>query len=306
MEHIFSALIPIFLLILTGYFFKRIKFPSNEFWVNADKLTYFVLMPSLLIFKLSTASLDGLEAFDFVLTGILAISSLLFISIILNFKFKTPGAPFSSVVQGAVRFNTYVFLALISAIYGDDGIALAALLITFAIPFINFICITTFAVYVSDVKASLKGLIKSIVTNPLIVACFIGGGINYLDISMPVITVNFLSVLSAAALPMGLLSIGFSLDLSSIKEAKVELVLASLLKLVIMPIAMFSIAKLFGIQGVLLSLLLIFSAMPTAPSSFILARQLGGDSKLMASIITLQTLLSLLSVSLLLWLLQFL
>jgi len=306
MEHIFSALIPIFLLILIGYFFKRIKFPSNEFWSNADKLTYFVLMPSLLIYKLSTASLDGLEAFDFVLTGILGITTLLFITIILNFKFKTAGPAFSSVIQGAVRFNTYVLLALISAIYGDKGIALTALLITFAIPFINFICITSFAVYVSDQKATLFGLLKSIVTNPLIVACFIGGGINYLDLSLPIIGENVLKILSASALPMGLLSIGFSLDLSSIKEAKLELVLASVLKLLVMPIVMFVIARLFGLEGILLSLLLIFGSMPTAPSSFILARQLGGDSRLMASIITLQTLVSLLTVSIVLWALQFL
>jgi predicted permease len=306
MEHIFSALIPIFLLILIGYFFKRIKFPSNEFWANADKLTYFVLMPSLLVYKLSTASLDGLEAFDFVLTGILGITTLLFITIILNFKFKTAGPAFSSVIQGAVRFNTYVLLALISAIYGDKGIALTALLITFAIPFINFICITSFAVYVSDKKATLFGLLKSIITNPLIVACFIGGGINYLDIALPIIGENVLKILSASALPMGLLSIGFSLDLSSIKEAKLELVLASFLKLLIMPIVMFVIARLFGLEGILLSLLLIFGSMPTAPSSFILARQLGGDSRLMASIITLQTLVSLLTVSIVLWALQFL
>lgn len=305
MEHIFSALIPIFLLILFGYFFKRIKFPSNDFWASADKLTYFILMPSLLIYKLSTANLDNLDAFDFVLTGILAITTLLIISVILNMKFKSSGAQFTSVVQGAVRFNTYVFLALISAMYGDKGIALAALLITFAIPFINFICITVFAVYVSDKKATLKSLLKSIITNPLIVACFIGGGINYLDIDLPIIAVNFLSIISASALPMGLLSIGFSLDLSSIKEAKLELILASFLKLIVMPLIMFIIAKLFSIGGLLLIILLIFASVPTAPSSFILARQLGGDSRLMASIITLQTLLSLFSVSVILWCIQF-
>ncbi len=66
------------------------------------------------------------------------------VNLILNSKSKTSGASFSSVVQGAVRFNTYVYLALITAIFGDEGIALAALLITFAIPLINVICITIF------------------------------------------------------------------------------------------------------------------------------------------------------------------
>ncbi|MGB6328164.1 MAG: AEC family transporter [Halarcobacter sp.] len=303
MEHIISALIPIFLLILIGYLFKRIKFPSNEFWANADKLTYYVLMPSLLVYKLSTASLDGLDAIDFVLTGILGILAVLVVNLILNSKSKTSGASFSSVVQGAVRFNTYVYLALITAIFGDEGIALAALLITFAIPLINVICITIFAVFVNDKKATFLGMLKSIITNPLIIACILGGGINYLDFTLPIITLNLLKILSASALPMGLLSIGFSLDLSSVKEAKAELIISSVLKLLVMPLFMYLIGTYFSLSTILLSIVIIFAAMPTAPSSFILSRQLGGDTRLMASIITFQTLLSVLSLSLLLGLL---
>jgi len=303
MEHIVSALIPIFLLILLGYLFKKIKFPSNEFWSNADKLTYYVLMPSLLIYKLSTAKLDGLEAFDFVLTGILGILAVLFINLILNFKSKASGALFSSVVQGSLRFNTYVYLALVTAIFGDEGIALAALLITFTIPLINVICITIFAVFVNDKKANFFGMIKSIITNPLIIACIIGGGINYSDFTLPIITLNLLKILSASALPMGLLSIGFSLDLSSIKDAKIELLLASILKLFLMPLFMYLIGTYSDLSPLLLAIVIVFASMPTAPSSFILARQLGGDTRLMASIITFQTLLSVLSISLILWLL---
>lgn len=305
MEHILTALIPIFLLILIGYYFKAIKFPSTDFWSSADKLTYFVLMPSLLVYKLSTANLEGLEAFDFVITSLLAILAVLFICVFINFKIKTQGAPFSSIVQGSVRFNTYVFLALISAMFADEGIALAALLISFAIPLINFICITIFALYVNDKKATFIGLIKSIITNPLIVACFLGGGINYLDFSIPMLALNLLKILSAAALPMGLLSIGFSLDLSSIKQAKVELILSTCLKLIIMPLCMFFIGKAFSLSGILLAILIIFAAMPTAPSSFILARQLGGDTRLMASIITLQTIVSIFTISFILSLIPF-
>lgn len=304
MEHILTALIPIFSLILIGYYFKRIKFPSTDFWASADKLTYYVLMPSLLVYKLSTANLENLEALDFVFTGLFGIVFILVVSVIINFKTKTAGAPFSSIVQGAVRFNTYVFLALISAMFADEGIALAALLITFAIPLINIICITVFAVYVNDQKATFLGMVKSIVTNPLIVACALGGGINYLDITLPIVALSLLKILSASALPMGLLSIGFALDLNSVKEAKSELIISSFLKLVAMPIAMFFIGKFFGLDTLLLSIVVVFAAMPTAPSSFILARQLGGDTKLMASIITLQTIVSMFSISFILGLLS--
>jgi len=306
MEHILTALIPIFLLIITGYSFKKIDFPSSEFWKNADKLTYFVLMPALLIYKLSTANLDNIEAFDFVLTGILALIAGLIICIILKPTMKSSGAAFSSVVQGAIRFNTYVFLGLVSAILGDKGIAFAALFITFAIPTINVICITVFAFYVNDTKATFFGMIKSIIKNPLILACLIGGFINYFDVYTPIIAVKFIKILSATALPLGLLSIGFALDLSSIKEAKTELVVSSILKLLVMPLVMFLIGKMFSLDPFLLTILIIFAAMPTASSSYILARQLGGDLKLMASIITFETLFSLFTVSFILGLLQYL
>ena len=124
MTHILSALIPVFSLIVIGYFFKRIKFPSYEFWPLADKLTYHVLMPSLLIYKLSSASLKQENSFEFVLSAIITISLVLFALMLINKFYKVEGSSFSSIVQGGVRFNTYVFLALADSIYGDEGLVL--------------------------------------------------------------------------------------------------------------------------------------------------------------------------------------
>jgi predicted permease len=300
MQHIISALIPIFSLILIGYFFKKIKFPSNDFWASADKLTYYILMPSLLVYKLSTANLENLDALDFLFTGNITILVVLLLCILINIKLNTSGASFSSVVQGAVRFNTYVFLALISSVYGDEGLALGALLITFAIPLINVIAITIFAVYVNDKKVTFLGLVKSIVANPLIIACVLGGSTNYFDITMPIIVENTFKILSSAALPMGLLSVGFSLELKAIKDAKLDLFLAVFLKLFVAPVIMFLIGRYFNLDTIFLSIVVIFASMPTAPSGVVFARQLGGDVKLMAAIITMQTIVSMFTISVIL------
>jgi hypothetical protein len=297
MQHIISALIPIFSLILIGYFFRQIRFPSEGFWPSADRLTYYVLMPSLLVYKLSTASLDSLDGFNFVSTGIAGILVLLVIVILLNKKMKMQGASFTSVVQGTVRFNTYVFLALSASMFGDDGLVLSALLITFAIPLINIICITVFALYVNDSKLTFLSLLKSIVTNPLILACFIGGGINYIGFTLPVPVEKIFYILSAAALPMGLLSVGVGLELKGLMSTKNELFIATSFKLLLMPLIMYAIGTALDLNTIALSVILIFAAMPTAPSSFVLARQLGGNVKLMSSIITLQTLVSIFTIA---------
>jgi malonate transporter and related proteins len=292
MEHIFSALIPVFGLILIGYFFKRIKFPSHEFWPQADKLTYYVLMPSLLIYKLSNASLDSKNSFGFVMAALLAIFFTMIILMIINKIKPANAASFTSVVQGGIRFNTYVFLALAGAIFGNDGLILSAIILTFAIPFINILCITIFALYINNEKLNFLYLLKSIITNPLIIACVIGGSINFLGIHFPLVINNTLEILSKAALPMGLLSVGFGLVIKEIKSSKSEVIISSVAKHLIMPLFIFAFGKYFGLDEMMISILVLFALLPTAPSSFILARQLGGDIGLMSSIITVQTLVS--------------
>ena len=292
MEHIFSALIPVFALILIGYFFKRIKFPSHEFWPQADKLTYYVLIPFLLIYKLSNASLSSSNSLGFILSALLAIFFTMIILMLANKIKPTSASSFTSVVQGGIRFNTYVFLALSGAIFGNEGLVLSAIILTFAIPFINILCITIFALYISNEKLNFLYLLKSIVTNPLIIACIIGGSINFLGIHFPVIINNTLEILSKAALPMGLLSVGFGLVIKEIKSSKSELIISSIAKHLIMPILIFVFAKYFELDNIMISILVLFAVLPTAPTSFILARQLGGDIGLMSSIITVQTLIS--------------
>ena len=292
MTYIFDSLIPIFSLILIGYFFKKISFPSNDFWSQADKLTYYILMPAFLIFELSNAEIDLKDSFGFIASTFLAIVLTIFILIISNRVKTINSSSFTSVVQGGIRFNTYLFLALTSSIFGKDGLVLSAILLAFTIPFLNILCISIFAVYMKDEKLNFFYLIKSIIANPLIIACLIGGGINFFGISLPIALNNTLAILSKGALVLGLLSIGFALILKDINSFKYELFLSSFAKFIILPTFIFIFGNYFELKNEMISILVLFAVLPTAPSAFILARQLGGNVSLMSSIITIQTLLS--------------
>ncbi|MGD9553382.1 MAG: AEC family transporter [Arcobacteraceae bacterium] len=296
MQNIITTLIPIFMLISLGYIFKRVSFPSLEFWPMMDRFTYYVLFPSLLIYKLATANLSGINSFDVVLTAIFALVLMLVLTLVLGYFKTIEKRAFTSVIQGSIRFNTYVFLALIDALLGDSGLVIAAVLIAFAIPFINFLCIGAFSYFINKEDLKFLKFLKSIFTNPLIVACLIGGILNVSSLDLPIVVIKTLTILSAAALPMGLLSVGVGLELSHISSAKYELFLSVVLKLVIFPLAIVGVASLFTISYEALWVLILFASMPTASSSYILARQLGGDLKLMSSIITVQTLLSIATV----------
>lgn len=305
MYTILVAILPITLLISIGYYLNRIKFPNDDFWESADKFTYYVLFPSLLIYKLANADISNIDGYSFISSAIVAVLMISVILIILDkFALFFSEDAFTSVYQGSVRFNTYVFLALVSAIFGDEGLVLAALLISFLIPFLNIACITIFAIYIPNEKISFTSLFKSIATNPLIIACFIGGMINFFSISLAEPVNRTLELLSLAALPLGLLSVGVGLQFTFFKDVKMELFVALFFKLGLFVAFIFFTGKSFGVEGIALSILVLFASMPTASSAYILAKQLGGDTKLMSAIITLQTIVSIFTISFFMWILN--
>lgn len=290
MSYVLNALLPICLIIFTGYAFKHAKFPSIDFWPKMDKFTYYVLMPCLLVYELAVAKIDLTHTVNLVLTSLSGIFAILMILILLNMILHFQNRAFTSIVQGGIRFNTYVFLALVNAVYGAEGLVLAAIVIAFAIPFINILCISVFAIFLREGNFALISFFKTIIKNPLIGACAIGGLINVSGIPMPLFLLKSISIVSHAALPMGLLSVGVGLELKYLKDAKKELVVSTVAKLIIFPLIAYGLSLLFGLEGISLSIAVIFAAMPTATSSHILARELGGDVSLMASITTLETL----------------
>jgi predicted permease len=293
MSTLLTAIAPIFSLILIGYALKRLRFPSADFWPQLDRLTYYVLIPAMLIYKLSTATLqsstDALVMIKVVFASLLIMTLLL---VIIQRFIRFSGPIFSSVYQGAIRYNTYVYLALIDALYADEGIVLAAFLITFAIPFINVLSVSIFGIYVQDRKFSFKQLGKSIISNPLIIACLLGGFLNFSTIGLPFGVGSLVQMLGAPGIPLGLLSIGVGLQFRSLGTLRPDFWISSIAKLVILPIIMAGLCVLLNVEGLMFNIVVLFGAMPTAAAAYILARQMGGDVGLMSTLITGQTLLA--------------
>ena len=121
---ILEAILPIFLLVLLGVIFKRRQFPAKNFWVKADRITYFVFLPVLLVEKLATTAftLNDFYSLTVVLIGVVLAMS---VFIVLIQKFLNISlASFTSVFQGSISPNTYVALVTAVALYEPRGLAL--------------------------------------------------------------------------------------------------------------------------------------------------------------------------------------
>ncbi|BDQ34674.1 AEC family transporter [Pseudodesulfovibrio portus] len=290
MSPVILAIIPIFGLILLGFVLRRLEFPGRDFWPVSERLTYYVLFPALLVSGMSGRSFDG-SALGLALTLAAAICLVGAFLMLAKNMFRMDGPVFTSVFQGAIRPNTYVGLSASAALLGPDWMTLSAVALLTLVPLVNVLCVLVLSKHGKH-GGGLSRVGLELVKNPLILACAVGMLLNVTGTALPGLLNDLLVILGKAALPMGLLAVGAGLRMEGLGERAMPVGLASLAHLVALPLAAYGCAQLFGVSGYARDAALIYTAIPVSVSAFILARQMGGDHRVMALIITVETALS--------------
>lgn len=294
------ALWPIFTLILFGYLLRHGRLSEQAFWDGAERLNYFFLFPALLVGSMTKAPFLSPDLPKIALLAILGIALVWCVLLLLRRWHRWPAARFGALAQGGLRFNTYLGLAIISSLYGQSGLAIAAIIMAVKIPILNLLSVWALA---SGQQLNPWQMAKPIIKNPLIQACLLGIVLNLSGIGLPLGSDRLISMLGAGSLPLGLLCVGAALQPGHLFGERSVLLINSLAKLLLVPAAAAVLAWLLGVPAQAAALVIIFFALPTAPTAYILTRQMDGDSSLMAGIITMQTLLAVLSLPLVLGLL---
>lgn len=284
-----AALGPVIGLIALGYGLRARTVLAPAFWPPAERLCYFVLLPALFISGTATADLGGLPIA--LMAPILAGSVLLTASglVLAQRRLDLDGPAFTSVLQGGIRFNNYLGLSIALTLFGADGVALAAIANSVLVPLVNILCTLAFARYGAE-RLSVGGTVRSIATNPLILGCVIGLLLNVTGIGLPPGVDGFVRTLGTASLPLGLLCVGAALELRGMGRNLGAVALATTVKFAVLPGLGVAGCLLLGLTGPPAATVILFLSLPTASSAYVMARALGGDSRLMASTITLQTL----------------
>jgi predicted permease len=295
MAIVVAALLPVFLLIALGAVLKRTLMRLETQWHGLERLTYYVLFPMLLIQTLVKADLSSVPVAGVggaLLLSALAVSLLCLALWPLLRRMNVDGPAFSSIFQGATRWQTYVALSVSRNLHGAAGLALASVAMVAIIPMVNVFSVAVLAHYASPEKQSRRAIAMTVVKNPLIWACAIGLFLNVIHLPLPKIWHEVADALGSSSLAIGLLVTGAGLHLEGLFRPSIAATTGVVLKLVAMPALAIALALWFGISGTSLLIVAVCSAVPTSPSAYVLARQMGGDATLLAQIITLQTILA--------------
>ncbi|HMN52160.1 MAG TPA: AEC family transporter [Xanthobacteraceae bacterium] len=295
-----NALIPVFLLVVLGIFLKRTLLKSENAWDSLEDLTYYVLFPALLFVATATADLSKVPIWGICAALVSAIVTVALLLLLfrkpLQRAFGWSGPAYTSVFQGAVRWNTYIAVAVASSLLGEQGLALAAVALASMIPLINVISVVVLARYASHQPANLRVTLFHLVRNPFIWACALGVLVNVSGVPLPKVLVNFSNILGQASLALGLLIVGAGLELRKAVKIDSAVIVATIGKLILLPTLAILTGWLSGVSGPALVVVAIASSVPSAPNGYMLARQMGGDAPLLARILTAQIVFALFSI----------
>ena len=296
MSQILLALFPSIALIASGYVFQQRRFFATEFWNGAEKLNYYVFFPALLFSSLALAQADWQHLSDVIWTMLSVIAVVMLLMYGLRAKRHILPARFGVYVQSAVRFNTYIGLAIVSALAAGNGSQMLAVILAVCIPLVNVISIIAL---LPKEQLRLGNVLVSVLKNPLVSSCVVGIAVNLLDIPLWMGLQQLLKLLATCSLTMGLLCVGAALQFTQVKNKLSLVMLNSVWRLLCIPMLAWGMCLLFGLNEVATQVLVIFFGLPTASASYILTKVLKGDAPLMASIISMQTLLSMVTLPLL-------
>jgi malonate transporter and related proteins len=302
---ILDGLIPVFLVIALGFVMRVSGFVTQEHWNGLERVAYFILIPALMITTLATADLSRVPVLPVGLSlvlPIIAIGALLFAARApMKSRLDVDGPAFTSVLQGAIRWNAFVGISLTGTLYGKEGVALTAVAFAAVVPLVNVMSAYALARHGAEAKPfSAASLAIGLIRNPFIWSTAVGIVIGILAPPIPKAIASFGDILGRAVLAAGLLLAGSGLHLGHLRRPGFGFWLANVIKLIAMPLATGLIGQALGLSGVNLAVPVMCAAAPTAATAYIQARQSGGDAPLMASILTAQTLAAAVTIPLML------
>lgn len=284
-----QLLFPDFSLIACGWLLCRYTALDRRVWDQVESLVYYFLFPVLLFHSIVRSPLD-FDATSHLLsagvgiglTGIALAYALPFVPWIGS---RIDRRDHAASAQIAFRFNSFICLALAERLAGPPGLLMIAVLIGVCVPMFNIAAVWPMA------RHAQTGFVRQLVRNPLIVATASGLVTNVLGLQVPPWLDPTLTRIGAASLALGLMAAGAGMQFATLARGKLLALSVLSIRHIILPLVAWALARGLRLDATQASVLMAFSAVPTASSAYVLAARMGYNGPFVAGLVTLSTLL---------------
>lgn len=292
MAEVYAAVAPVFILIALGWLARNRRLATPEVFAAVNRFSYFILFPAFLFSTIIGADFRRADAGTFVLAVVLGFAAMFGLSLALRLIFRGDGPAFTSVFQGALRWNGFPLLAAATALYGAAGLDLVGLVYGPLVFLVNIATVAVMTRWGANAASGWRALAREILANPLILACAAGLLMQTFGTTQLGPIGEALRLLGQAAMPVALITVGAGLDFSALRADAAKIAAATGLKLLVAPLVLWASAHALGLSPLATAVAVGIGATPSAAAAYTLAREMGGDTRLMAAIITATTLAS--------------
>ena len=303
-----DVFVPAFGLLALGALLRRFLLRDGAVWAGIERLVFWALMPALLVSSIASVDLAALPLGRMASAIWLALLGGTVLSLLLARAARLDHAAMTSVLQGGIRFNNLMGFALVGGLYGPPGTALGAVATGLIVPFVQVVTVAAFALAPMGATAggtaggggrrfSPRRVAGQLATNPLLVACLLGFAVSALG-GLPPGIGPLLRSLGGASVALGLLCVGAALSPGALRGRAGVQAATCVVKLALVPAMTLALGTALGLDPLSLVVALVFMALPTATTSYVMSRALGGDAPLMAALTTTEHVVSVLTLPL--------
>ena len=293
MNEIEITILSIILMIGVGYVLKRIDFLSEKDITPLNKIVMNILLPCMIFSALYSSDLSLIPKLGILPFVILASS---FVTGIVSFfilkKLGFDDKKLWSVLVTVMIANTaFMGYPVNLGIFGHEGFLRAifcdiATMCIFLI--LSFVLVLKFG-------GTLKKAVRKIALFPPLWAIILGFGLNVLNVPIGPVLDNTINYLGDGAIPLIMISLGLSIDLSGLSRSKSMVVFTSVMKLFFFPLVAFCIVSFLGLVDLQYTVTVIEAAMPSGMLSLLLSITYNLDYELTSDCILINTVISLIT-----------
>lgn len=300
MSALLTGIVPVFAMIALGWGLKKRDFLTDDGWRAVERLTYFVFYPAFLIPAVWRADFAGGATGPVALGTVAAALTVALLTLLAKPVLRITDPAFTSVFQGVIRWNGFVFLPVAGAVFGEAGLGVAAVAFGVLAPALNVVCVLVLARWGAGQGGGWRLALSSLARNPIIWACGIGAALNLAGVPQPTLLMAGFDLMGPGAIALGLMTAGAGLSFRYAASRPVLMLTVTAIKLIVLPLGMYWLTGALGGDRMAQGLALLAGASPGAAASYVMARQMGGDAPLMAGVVALTTVVSAFTIPILL------
>lgn len=292
MSALLTGIVPVFAMIALGWGLKWRSFLNDDGWRAVERLTYFAFYPAFLIPAVWRADFAGGAAGPVAMGTVAAAMVVAGLTVLARPVLRISDPAFTSVFQGVIRWNGFVFLPVAGAVFGPTGLGIAAVAFGVLAPALNVVCVLVLTRWGAGQGGGWRLALSSLLRNPIIWACGIGAALNLSGVPKPELVMGVFDLMGPGAIALGLITAGAGLSFRYVASQPWLMLAVTVIKLIILPIGMYWLTGVLGGDRMAQGLALLAGASPGAAASYVMARQMGGDAPLMAGVVALTTVVS--------------